>query len=154
MKRLSLAPNAIGRARNLRKSATLAEQIVRRALKENFPEAHFRFQVPFGPYIADFASHRAKLIIEIDGDSHGFKQEYDATRTAFLNSQGYRVIRFWNNDILSNLEGVVANIREALPPCGEGLGWGPDASASEKEILSTLPVDAPTPTLPTRGRAL
>jgi len=93
--------------------------------------AHFRFQVPLGTYIADFASHRAKLAIEVDGDSHGHQIEYDAARTKFLENEGYKVIRFWNEDILNNAEGVFVEIEKALPPCGEGLGWGPDAPASE-----------------------
>ena len=131
MKRLSLSADAAGRARDLRANATPAERAMRRLLKENFPEAHFRFQVPFGPYFADFASHRARLILEVDGESHGQAEEYDAERTAFLEGEGYRVIRFWNKDVLGNSEGIFGAIEKALPPRGEGLGWGPDASASE-----------------------
>jgi very-short-patch-repair endonuclease len=125
MKRLSLPIDATRRARNLRKTATPAERAMKRMLKENFPAAHFRFQVPMGPYIADFASHRTKLIIEVDGESHGHTQEQDAARTAFLEVEGYRVIRFWNNEVFGNPEGVVAQIEEALPPNIErsGKGW-------------------------------
>ena len=136
MKRFSLPADAIARARKLRRRATPAERAMKRLLKENFPAAHFRFQVPFGPYTADFASHKARLVIEVDGDSHGHQIGYDAARTKFLEEEGYKVIRFWNNEALGNAEGVVASIEEALPPCGEGLGWGPDASASAKNLLT------------------
>jgi very-short-patch-repair endonuclease len=104
------------------------------ALRENLPQARFRRQVPCGPYFADFASHGAKLIIELDGGHHADAQEYDAARTAFLNGEGYRVIRFWNNDVLMNTEGVLTLINKALSPCGRGLGEGPAASAAEKTL--------------------
>jgi very-short-patch-repair endonuclease len=106
----------ISRARELRKNATEAEKRMWRALRENFPGAKFRRQVPIGPYFADFFSFAAKLVIEVDGEQHGEAQDYDARRTAFLESQGLRVIRFWNNDVLSNMEGVVATIAESMSP--------------------------------------
>lgn len=73
---------------------------------------HFRRQVPLGPYYADFASHRARLVIEVDGSTHFTDDgiEYDARRTAFLRGQGYRVLRFTTPDILGNIEAVVAAI--------------------------------------------
>jgi very-short-patch-repair endonuclease len=116
MKRLSLRPEAIPRARELRRDMTPYERKLWRALRENFPEAHFRKQVPLGLYTADFAWHTAKLIIEVDGDHHGTEvgKARDMARTAFLEGEGYRVIRFWNNDIDRNLEGVIAAIAEAL----------------------------------------
>jgi very-short-patch-repair endonuclease len=106
----------ISRARELRKNATDAEKRMWRALRENFPGAKFRRQVPIGPYYADFFSFAAKLVIEVDGGQHGEAQDYDARRTAFLESQGLRLIRFWNNDVLSNMEGVVATIAESMSP--------------------------------------
>ena len=106
----------ISRARQLRKNATEAEKRMWRALRENFRGAKFRRQVPIGPYYADFFSFPAKLVIEVDGGQHGEAQDYDARRTAFLESQGLRVIRFWNNDVLSNIEGVVTMIAESMSP--------------------------------------
>ena len=75
-----------------------------------------------GRYFADFCSHRAKLIIEVDGGQHALDAERDATRTRFLEGEGYRVLRFWNNDVLGNLEGVISTIAPAIPSplVGEG----------------------------------
>jgi very-short-patch-repair endonuclease len=106
----------ISRARQLRKNATEAEKRMWQALRENFRSTKFRRQVPVGPYYVDFFSFSAKLVIEIDGGQHGEAQDYDAGRTAFLESQGLRVIRFWNNDVLSNIEGVLTKISESLSP--------------------------------------
>ena len=75
----------------------------------------FRRQVPVGPYIADFASIEEGLIIEIDGSQHADSQR-DAKRTAFLLSAGWRVLRFWNNEALTNRQGVLEVIHNALTP--------------------------------------
>ena len=104
----------ISRARQLRKNATEAEKRMWRVLRENFRGAKFRRQVPIGPYYANFFSFPAKLVIEVDGGQHGEAQDYDARRTAFLESQGLRVIRFWNNDVLGNTEGVMTQISLSL----------------------------------------
>ena len=104
----------VSRARDLRKNATEAEKRMWRALRENFPSAKFRRQVPIGPYYADFFSFPAKLVIEVDGGQHGEAQDYDARRTAFLEAQGLRVVRFWNNDVLGNTEGVITQISLSL----------------------------------------
>jgi very-short-patch-repair endonuclease len=79
-----------------------------------FAGIKFTQQVPIRPYIADFAARSLRLIIEIDGDTHGGEVEYDAARTAFLERQGYRVIRFTNGDVMGNLEGVAEAISVAL----------------------------------------
>lgn len=112
LKRLSLAPDAIGKARALRRNPTDAETLLWRALRENFPDARFRRQVPLGPYFADFASHKAKLIVEVDGGQHAAALDQDQKRTAFLNAEGYRLLRFWNNEVVENLEGVLHRIAE------------------------------------------
>ena len=78
------------------------------------PGAHFRRQVRLGPYIADFASHNAKLVIEVDGGQHAEQSELDAARTRFLQTEGYRVLRFWNNDVLRNIDGVLEVIQRAI----------------------------------------
>jgi len=76
----------------------------------------FRRQQPIGPYIVDFASFERKLIVEIDGGQHNEKEarEKDEERTAWLEQRGYRVLRFWNNDVLMNTAGVLERIRKAL----------------------------------------
>ncbi len=79
-----------------------------RLLKENFPKARFRFQVPLRHHITDFASHRLKVVIEIDGGQHN--AEADAQRTADIEGEGYMVIRFWNNDVLRNGEGCMVRL--------------------------------------------
>jgi very-short-patch-repair endonuclease len=74
----------------------------------------FARQVPIDPYIADFCARREKLIIEVDGDSHANRVGYDASRTHFLEAQGYRVIRFDNDEVKDNLNGVLEAILRAL----------------------------------------
>jgi very-short-patch-repair endonuclease len=91
---------------------TDAERKLWRVLRESFPDARFRKQVPIRHYIADFASHSAKLIIEVDGGQHD--GEADADRTRLIEAEGYRVIRFWNNDILCNSDGVWSVIDRVL----------------------------------------
>jgi len=89
-----------------------------RLLRENFPQARFRWQVPIRHYFADFASHRAKLIVEVDGGQHS--EEADAARTADIEAEGYRIVRFWNHDVLENGEGCMERLAQhfaaASPP--------------------------------------
>jgi len=80
----------------------------------------FRRQKVIGQYIADFAANQPKLVIELDGDSHASQVDYDATRTRFLENEGYAVIRFTNRDVMSNMEGVlhvIASEIERLKGC-------------------------------------
>ena len=93
---------------------TDAERVLWRALRETMPQHHWRKQVPLGSYFADFASHSAKMVIEVDGGQHAELAERDETRTAFLQAEGYRVLRFWNNDVLKNTNGVLDRIAEQL----------------------------------------
>ena len=83
-----------------------------RLLRENFPEARFRRQVPLVNYAADFASHRYRLVVEVDGGHHNDSRDGD--RTGKIADQGYRVIRFWNHDVLMAPDAVAAAIAEAL----------------------------------------
>jgi very-short-patch-repair endonuclease len=77
--------------------------------------SHFRRQVVIGPYIADFACMAARLIVEVDGSQHGdTRMQHDETRTGWLESEGYRVIRFWNNDVVQNPASVVQAIYAEL----------------------------------------
>ncbi|MGL3821342.1 endonuclease domain-containing protein [Sphingopyxis sp. R3-92] len=100
------------RARKLRTEMTDAERKVWALLRAAFPDQRFRRQVPIRQYIVDFASHRARLVVEIDGGQHN--GEIDAPRTAIIEADGYRVIRFWNNDVLSNIDGVATLLANAL----------------------------------------
>ena len=103
-------------ARSLRNNATAAERKLWQQLRilknEN---RHFRRQVPIGAFITDFACHRCKLVVELDGGQHNEDEAIlrDQNRTQELAQAGYRVIRFWNIDVMNNLEGVVDMIRNA-----------------------------------------
>jgi very-short-patch-repair endonuclease len=102
-------------ARRMRKAPTEAERKLWWHLRHRLPldGSHFRRQVQIGPYIADFACHQLRLIIEIDGSQHGPQAKKDEERTRRLESDGYRVLRFWNNEVLSNIEGVLTEIKSA-----------------------------------------
>jgi len=99
-------------ARNLRKSPTDTEQILWLQLRnKRFLNYKFRRQFPIGGYIVDFICLELKLIIELDGAQHLEAENKDAERTEILNKQGFKVIRFWNNDVIDNLEGVLEQLR-------------------------------------------
>jgi very-short-patch-repair endonuclease len=98
----------------LRRDSTQVEQILWRALREHIAPWKFRRQHPIGRRIADFACPAAKLVIELDGGQHGERQDADEQRSAELSERGYRLIRFWNNEITENIEGVLETIRRAL----------------------------------------
>jgi very-short-patch-repair endonuclease len=102
------------RARKLRRNGTDAENKLWAALREGFPSVRFRRQHPIGPYFADFACPSRKLVVEIDGSQHMTQAEKDEARTAVLTRHGYRVIRFWSNEVLQNVEGVFRLIDEEL----------------------------------------
>ncbi|ARJ64865.1 hypothetical protein WV31_03815 [Magnetospirillum sp. ME-1] len=108
---------ANARARWLRANQTDAERALWRRLRELKAEGfHFRRQAPIGSFIADFACHSARLVIEVDGGQHaeGVQADYDERRTAWLEVQGYRVLRVWNSDVLGNIDGVMRVVRDAL----------------------------------------
>ena len=108
------------RARRLRRDGTAAERVLWQRLRAiELDGSHFRRQAIIGPYFADFACHERRLIIELDGGQHNMPEgvSADAERTAFLNSRRYRVLRFWNNDVLANIEGVMSMIVAALDGC-------------------------------------
>ena len=104
-------------ARALRKRLTPQEVKLWVKLRELKPLGfHFRRQAPIGRHIVDFVSFGSKLVIEADGGQHGMESgvRSDLARDAFLQSQGFRVLRFWNSDIDANLEGVMERIMDAL----------------------------------------
>lgn len=74
----------------------------------------FRRQAPVGSYVVDFVCFEQKLVIEVDGGHHGAQQADDKVRTDWLESQGFHVLRFWNNEVMSNVEGVISSILAAL----------------------------------------
>ena len=111
--------NKITLARNLRKNATIQERRLWNLLKNRqFHNLKFKRQQPIGDYIVDFISKEAKVIIEIDGGQHNEQEniEYDKTRTEFLNGLGYKVIRFWNNEIYENIDGVLLRLNKEINP--------------------------------------
>jgi very-short-patch-repair endonuclease len=100
-------------ARALRRNATDAERIMWRLLRDRRLEGiKFRRQVPVGPFVADFASIDGRLIVELDG-SHHADSATDPRRDAFLSAAGWRVLRFWNNDVTQNRDGVLETIAQA-----------------------------------------
>jgi len=115
-KRQLLPATTVFRSRELRRNAGPVELALKAALRRALPDAGFRHQVPFGAYHADFCSHAAKLIVEADDATHVVRRDRDEARTRFLNVEGYRVLRFWNNDVMTNVEGVIAEIARNLPP--------------------------------------
>jgi len=110
-------PQPISQARALRQNETEPEQILWSWLRNNqLNGVKIRRQQPIGNYIVDFVCFEKKLIIEIDGGQHNEDQsiEKDKERTRSLQSEGFRVIRFWHTDVLTNIDGVIMHIRKAL----------------------------------------
>jgi very-short-patch-repair endonuclease len=104
----------VPRARVLRSEATEAEKKLWQHLRQPpFKQHHFRRQATIGPCFADFASHQLKLVIEVDGGQHSLSMS-DETRTRYLEANGYRVLRFWNNEIFENMSGVLSAIDTAM----------------------------------------
>ncbi len=119
------------RARDLRRDGSRAECKGWELLRDRrISGAKFRRQYPIGPYFADFACISLKLVIEVDGDHHAFQVEADARRTAAIEREGWRVVRFWANEVVQNPEGIWAEIEQVLsdvpphltsPPRGRGI---------------------------------
>ncbi len=102
-------------ARQLRHNQTDAEKLLWSKLRNRALNGYkFRRQVPAGNSIADFLCQEAMLIIELDGGQHAEQQNYDQRRTLWLESQGFLVLRFWNNDVLLNIDGMCDAMLEAL----------------------------------------
>jgi very-short-patch-repair endonuclease len=153
------------RARRMRRDKSNAEIKLWRALRElNRRGFQFRQQAPIGPYIADFCDHTAKLVVEVDGAQHGLPKgsATDMRRTRWLASRGYRVLRFWNHEVLTNFDGVETEIFIGLdiltedgrdgsnaldlipsPLAGEGKGGG-DCRTSAVELPTAVGIP-PTP---------
>lgn len=151
------------RPRQLRKTASIAENRLWYVLRNRGLAGHkFVRQLAVGPCIADFACREVGLIIERDGGQHTTSTT-DAARTAYLNSQGYSVLRFWNNEVLENRNGVLAGISRVidgspspdlryaaatLSPMGRGISGIRAAAASHRQALARsipLPIGERSP---------
>ena len=127
-------------AKRLRTESTDAERLVWSRLRAHrLGGWKFKRQQPIGRYIVDFVCFDAKLVVELDGGQHVDAAGTDAERDAWLNSEGFKVLRFWNNDVLSNLDGVLVTIGSHFSPSpqpsptrGEG-AEAPPSSAGGQE---------------------
>ena len=115
------------RARNLRRTMSVPERNLWRALSNRHAGGfRFRRQHPMGPYIVDFICLERRLVIEVDGSQHGFDAQIlrDQRRTEWLEREGYRVVRYWSNEVMNNTEGVVETIiseaQRSPPPPSRG----------------------------------
>jgi very-short-patch-repair endonuclease len=146
------------RARSLRSSATIAERQLWKVLRRHqLGGFQFRRQQPIGPYVVDFFCASAKLVIEIDGGQHAdpSAEMRDQRRTRWLRSHGYRVLRFWNNEVLQNMEGVWQIISDAVPMSdppprpspsrGEGEADGPSSQPSVRTVTEKTWTPLPSP---------
>jgi very-short-patch-repair endonuclease len=125
----------VPRARVLRCDATEAEKKLWQHLRQApFKQHHFRRQATIGPYFADFASHQLKLVIELDGGQHAGSAS-DEMRTRYLEAFDYRVLRFWNNDVIGNMPGVLSAIDAAIET----------ALTTDSESAETPPTPDPSP---------
>ena len=116
------------RAQNLRNNATPAERLLWRYLsRRQFDGWKFSRQMPVGPYICDFLCRELNLVIEVDGGQH-CDSPTDPVRTAYLKREGFKVVRYWNNEVRENVDGVIQNLRlligqpHPLPPPASGRG--------------------------------
>ena len=115
-------------AKRLRNDATPAERHLWRHLRRRQVGGwKFSRQMPVGPFVCDFLCREAALVVEVDGGQHAESEIRDETRTQYLENEGYRVIRFWNNEVLENIDGVLQVIAEVLqdpPPAPPASGRG------------------------------
>jgi len=107
-------PKTQRHAIQLRKESTPAERKLWSLIRNDQLDVNFRRQHAIGNFIPDFVCIEKKLIIELDGGQHLDQEEYDKERTKYLESQGYKVVRFWNNDVMKNIDNVVKEIIFAL----------------------------------------
>ena len=116
---MSKSHSLTGTAKRLRRDMTDAERVLWREVRAHrFKGFKFKRQEPLDAYVVDFICHAARLIVELDGGQHADQRAADFERTRWLESQGFRVLRFWNNDVLANIEGVMQVMEKELcaPP--------------------------------------
>src|SRR5688572_33127890 len=110
-------PKIFARAKQLHRTMTPAEaQLWKHLRSHRMGNVHFRNQHAIGNYVVDFCAPRKKLIIELDGSQHMEQEEYDRERTVSLQSKGYTVLRFWNSDVMNDLDSVIRAIIGAIEP--------------------------------------
>ncbi len=131
---------AAARARTLRQNMTEAEIRIWQMLRAHRTNGYkFRRQVPIGRYIADFVCHEARLVVEIDGGQHDRSSPRETGRSSFLQDEGYRTLRFWNNEVLANPDGVhetIVNELAASPPPKPSPIMGEGFSATHRQNLT------------------
>lgn len=112
------SPGRVGIARKLRKTSTDAENLLWGYLRSKQLAGYkFKRQEPVDNYIADFVCYEVRIIIEVDGGHHALRETEDKKRDEYIKSNGFKVLRFWNNEVLGNIEGVLETIRgELLTP--------------------------------------
>jgi very-short-patch-repair endonuclease len=121
-------------ARKLRKNMTKAERLLWGKLRNKQLGAKFRRQSPIGKYIVDFVCFERKLIIEVDGSQH-LENKDDRDRDKWFENNGFKVLRFWNNDVMKNVDGVLEMIRRELP--------SPQSSPMKGEEEHPHPISSP-----------
>jgi very-short-patch-repair endonuclease len=123
-------PRNTSRAKELRREASPAERRLWQHLARSQMQG-FKFsrQIPIGPYFVDFVCRSEKLVIELDGFSHDMRADYDIARTRYIEKQGFRVIRFTNEDVFKNLEGVLVMIGQNLTQ----MSWPPPSPSRLRE---------------------
>jgi very-short-patch-repair endonuclease len=104
-------------AKHLRKQGTDAERLLWNRLRaRQIHGLRFRRQEPIGQYIADFLCYEVKMVIEVDGGQHAGQKQYDEKRDHWMASQGFRVLRFWDHEVLTNINGVLEKIMVQILP--------------------------------------
>ncbi len=148
-KRLAVPPLLLAKAREMRKISTTAEKFLWSLLRDRqLQNAKFRRQHPIGNYILDFYCHESRLAVELDGSGHAEseQQELDMQRTEWLNNQGISVIRFWNNEVMENIQGVLQRIAETLVPHSDPHPSPLPKGEGAKNVASRLLYEYDTPT--------
>ncbi|WP_394999269.1 endonuclease domain-containing protein [Sphingomonas sp.] len=141
-----IAERLTGHARDLRNDGTRPERILWRLLSRYRPR--FTRQLVVGPYIVDLACRTARVAVELDGDQHALAQGYDARRTAFLEAEGWVVVRYWNSDVVENAAGVADAILRA---CAERLEGTHPQPLPSREGRTRQPRSRKSPSLPEEG---
>ena len=134
-----IAGMANDRAKQLRRGQTESERLVWQHLRRRqLGGCKFRRQQPFGPYIADLVCFEKRLVVEVDGGQHGNNAAYDLARTDWLKIQGFRVLRFWNTEVLQQIEGVKQAILLALEGDSSPLPLTPSHKGRENVVPSPI----------------
>jgi len=124
-------------AKNLRKRSTHAEILLWKHLRAKQLEGlKFKRQQPIGNYIVDFVCFKKQIVIEVDGGQHAIEKDKDKERDRWLEGQGFRVLRFWNNEVVANIEGVLEVVRESClnhPPLTPPIKGGGKVKGKPRE---------------------